>query len=117
MPVNRRVKKMTTLALGCAAFTVAVQAGIAVAAQAGTPALSAQPGARAVTVAADNGGNSNAVPPILPPILPPLSPSELAGMRRAEAQQWQELSYRLPAGARYSMAEMNVFAAEGYGRS
>jgi hypothetical protein len=113
MPVNRHVKKMMTLALGCAAVTVAVQAGIAVAAQAGTPALSAQPGARAVIAAADNGGNPNA----MPPILPPLSPSELAGMRRAEAQQWQALAYRLPAGARYSNAEMNVFAAEGYVRS
>ena len=49
-------------------------------------------------------------------MLPPLRASELAELRRAEAQQWQALSYRLPAGARYSNAEMNVFAAEGYGR-
>jgi hypothetical protein len=35
-------------------------------------------------------------------------------MKRAEAQQWQALSYRLPPGARYSTAEMSVFAAEGY---
>ena len=46
-----------------------------------------------------------------------LRPSELAVMRRAEAQQWQALSYRLPAGARYSNVEMNVFAAEDYVRS
>jgi len=106
MGVNRRVKKMMALVLGGAAVVAAA------ATQAGTPAFGAQPGARAVTVAADNGGNADAVPPILPP----LSPSELAGMRRAEAQQWQAISYRLPAGARYSMAEMNVFAAEGYVR-
>ena len=52
----------------------------------------------------------------LPPILPPLRASELAELRQAEAQEWQALSYRLPAGARYSNAEMNVFAAEGYVR-
>jgi hypothetical protein len=38
-------------------------------------------------------------------------------MRRAEAQERQEFYYRLPASARYSNAEMNVFAAEGYGGS
>ena len=53
----------------------------------------------------------------VPPMLPPLRPSELAEVRSGEAQQWQALSYRLPAGARYSNAEMNVFAAEGYGRA
>jgi hypothetical protein len=105
MRVNRPVKKMIALVLGCAAVVAAAQAG--------TPAFGAQPGARLVTVAADNGGN----PPVGPPLLPPLSPSELAVMRRAEAQQWQALAYRLPAGARYSMAEMNVFAAAGYVRS
>ena len=66
-----------------------------------------------MSAAADDRGNPNAVPPILAP----LRPSELAEIRRAEAQQWQAFSYRLPAGARYSDAEMNVFAAEGYGRS
>src|SRR6476620_11355670 len=105
MRVNRPVKKMIALVLGGAAVAMATVTG--------AQALSAQPGARAATVAADNGGNPNAVPPILPP----LSPSEIAEMRRAEAQQWQALSYRLPAGARYSMAEMNGFAAGGYVRS
>jgi hypothetical protein len=99
MFINRRVKLM---ALGL----------VAVAAAAGAQAVGAQPAARAVTVAAASQGNSRAVPPMLPP----LRASELAGVRRAEAQQWQALSYRLPAGARYSNAEMNVFAAEGYGR-
>jgi hypothetical protein len=104
MPVNRPVKKMIVLVLGGAAVVAATQTG--------TPAFGAQPGARAVTATADDGGN----PDVGPPILPPLSPSELAEMRRAEAQQWQALSYRLPAGARYSDAEMNVFAAVGYVR-
>lgn len=66
-----------------------------------------------MSAAADNRGNPDAAPPILGP----LRPSELAEVRRAEARQWQALSYRLPAGAHYSDAEMNVFAAEGYARS
>jgi hypothetical protein len=105
MCVNRAVKASIALVLGGAAVVVAVQNG--------TPALGAQPGARPVSAAAGNRGNPAAVPPILAP----LRPSELAAMRRAEAQQWQALAYRLPAGARYSMAEMTVFAAEGYVRS
>ena len=105
MPINLRVKVSIALVLGGAAVVVAAQSG--------TQALGAQPGARPVSAVAENQGNPNAVPPILPP----LRPSELAEVRRAEAQQWQALSYRLPAGARYSNAEMDVFAAEGYGRS
>jgi hypothetical protein len=105
MPINRRVKVSIALVLGGAAVVAAAQSG--------TQALGAQPGAQPVSVAADSGGNPNAVPPILPP----LRPSELAEVRRAEAQQWQALSYRLPAGARYSSVEMNFFAAEGYVRS
>jgi hypothetical protein len=105
MPINRPVKVSIALVLGGAAVVAAAQSG--------TQALGARAGARPVSAAADNQGNPNAVPPILPP----LRPSELAVMRRAEAQQWQALSYRLPAGARYSDAEMGVFAAEGYVRS
>jgi hypothetical protein len=105
MPVNDRVKKMLVLVLGGAA--------VAAAAQTGTPALAARAGAGPVSAAAGNQGNPHAVPPILARLRPP----ELAVMRRAEARQWQALSYRLPAGARYSTVEMNVFAAEGYGRS
>ena len=105
MPINRSVKVSIGLVLGGAAVVAAAQSG--------TQALGAQSGARPVSAAADNTGNPNAVPPILAP----LSPSELAEVRRAEALQWKALSYRLPAGARYSNAEMDVFAAEGYGRS
>ena len=103
MFINRPVK---SIALGLGGVAVAV------AAVTGAQALGAQPAARAVTVAADSQGNSRAVPPMLPP----LRALELAEVRWGEAQQWQALSYRLPAGARYSSAEMNVFAAEGYGR-
>jgi hypothetical protein len=105
MPINRRVKVSIALVLGGAAVVAAAQSG--------TQALGAQPGARPVSAAADNQGNPDAAPPILGA----LRPSELAEVRRAEAQKWQALSYRLPAGARYSDAEMNVFAAEGYGGS
>ena len=105
MPINRAVKVPIALVLGGAAVVAAAQGG--------TQAFGAQHGARPVSAAAANQGNPDAVPPILPP----LRPSELAEMRQAEAQQWQALSYRLPAGARYSGAEMNVFAAQGYARS
>src|SRR5215468_870110 len=113
MSVNDRIKKMMVLVLGGAAVVVAAQTSAAVAAQAGTQAPGTWTGAGPVGMAAGNQGNPNAVPPILAR----LRPSELTVMRRAEAQQWQALSYRLPAGARYSNAEMNVFAAEGYVRS
>jgi hypothetical protein len=105
MPINRPVKVSIALMLGSAAVVAAAQSGAL--------ALGVQPGARPVSATAGSQGNPDAVPPILAP----LSPSEMAEMRRAEAQQWQALSYRLPAGARYSDAEMKVFAAEGYGRS
>jgi hypothetical protein len=104
MSVNRRIKKMMVLVLGGAAVVVAAQSG--------TPTLAAWADAGPVSAVAGGQGNPDAGPPILAP----LRPSELAVMRRAEAQQWQALSYRLPAGARYSRAEMNVFAAEGYAR-
>jgi hypothetical protein len=97
------VKKMIALALGGAA--------VAVAAQTSTPAPGARADTRPVSAAAGNQGNPNAVPPILAP----LRPAELAQMRRAEAQEQQRFAYRLPANARYSTAEMNVIAAEGYG--
>lgn len=105
MSLNRPFKVSIALVLGGAAVVAAAQGG--------TQAPGAQPGARLVSATAGSQGNSDAVPPILAP----LSQSEVAEMRRAEAQQWQALSYRLPAGARYSDAEMNVFAAGGYGRS
>jgi hypothetical protein len=105
MCVNRAVKRLIVLVLGGAAVMVMAQSG--------TQAFGAQSGAQPVSAAAGNQGNPDAVPPILAPLRPP----ELAQMRRAEAQKWQAVSYRLPAGARYSSAEMNVFAAEGYVRS
>ncbi len=103
MLINRPVKLMALRLAGAA---------VAVAAVAGAQAVGAQPSAGAVTLATADQGSSRAVPPMLAP----LRASELAAVRQAEAQQWQALSYRLPAGARYSDAEMNVFAAEGYGR-
>jgi len=105
MPNYRPIKKMIALALGGAA--------VAVAAQTTAPAPGAWADTRPVSAAAGNESYPNAVPPILTL----LRPAELAQMRRAEAQQQQRFAYRLPASARYSTAEMNVFAAEGYGRS
>jgi len=105
MPIDRAVKVPIALVLGGAAVVAVVQGG--------TQAFGAQRGARPVSAAADNQGNPDA----MPPILSPLRPSELAEMRRAEAQKWRALSYRLRSGALYAGAEMNVFAAEGYARS
>jgi hypothetical protein len=103
MPVNRSVKKLIALVLAAVAVAVATQLG--------TQAVGARPGARAVNATTNNDGNPNAVPPILRPA----RMSELAEIRRGEAQERQALYYHLPPSARYSNAEMNVFASEGYG--
>jgi hypothetical protein len=105
MPVNRPINKLIAVMLGGAV--------VAVAAQACAQPPSAPPGTRAVHAAADSQGNPNAQPPILPPV----PRSERAALKRGEAQMQQALSYHLPARARYSTTEMDVFAAEGYGRS
>ena len=62
MPINRAVKVSVALLLGGATVVAAAQGG--------TPAFGAQHGARSVSVAADNQGNPDAVPPILPPLRP-----------------------------------------------
>jgi hypothetical protein len=54
-------------------------------------------------------------PNAVPPILRAARPSDLAEIRRGEAQERKKLSYRLPASARYSNADMNVFASLSYG--
>jgi hypothetical protein len=105
---------MKTVALGALALGLAgwLAPGIASASDAAQIQV-ARPGAQAVNATVNNHGNPKAVPPILPPV----RPSELAEISRAEAQERQQLSYRLPASARYSNAEMNVFTAQGYGGS
>jgi hypothetical protein len=99
MPTNRPVKKLIALVL--AAGTIV----------AGSEASMQAVAARPVSATTDNQGNPSAVPPILRPA----RPSELAEIRRAEAQERVRFYYRLPAGARYSNAEMDAFASEGYG--
>jgi hypothetical protein len=91
MPIDRPLKKSVALVLAGAAL-----------------GLTTPPGAAA---AADNQANPNATPPILRPA----RPSELAAIRRAEAQRREAFYYRLPESARYSLAELNAFASEGYG--
>jgi hypothetical protein len=97
MPVNRSVKKMFAVVLAAGAVAVAVQFGAQGAAGATGPS------ARSV----HNQGNPNAVPPILRPA----RASELAAIHRAEAQQAAALSYSAPAGARYSSADTDAYAA------
>jgi hypothetical protein len=105
MCVNRAVKRLIVLVLGGVAVVAAAQSG--------TPVLAAAWAGAGQVSAASGQASLRAVPPMLAA----LRPLELAEMRRAEAQQGQALFYRLLAGARYSSAEMNVFAAEGYVRS
>jgi hypothetical protein len=99
MPINRSVKRWTALVLAGAAVAVATETS--------SQAAGARAGPRLVSATIENDGNPNAVPPILRP----LRPSELAGLRRAEAQEAHAFDYRLPPNARYSDAEMNVFAS------
>jgi hypothetical protein len=97
MPVNRSVKSLTALVLAACA-SVAVAGG-------GTQTAGAQP----ATATTSSHGNPSAVPPILRPA----RPSELAAIRESEAQKAQAAAYAPPAGARYSMAEMNAWATDG----
>lgn len=47
--------------------------------------------------------------PPIPPLLAPLSPRALRQLREQEAFEAAEDAYRLPAGARYSLAELNAY--------
>jgi hypothetical protein len=94
MSTHRPIKTLLALMLAAAAILATETSAQAVGAQCGVET-------------ADNQGDPNAVPPILRPA----RASELAEIRLAEAQQQQRFYYRPPAGALYSDAEMNAFAA------
>ena len=102
MPVNRSVKKLIAPVLAGVAVAVATQIG--------APPAGARDRAWPVCATTYEHGYPDAVPPILPP---PRC-SELPEIRRAEAQEAAAFAYHLPPTARYSDAEMNVFASEGY---
>jgi|tagenome__1003787_1003787.scaffolds.fasta_scaffold19388004_2 hypothetical protein len=85
---KRRLLATTVVALACAASTASNAA-------AEWPA---------------QGGGS---PQAIPPILPAPTAAEQRAIRRAEALESARFAYRLPVGARYSSAEMDVFATEG----
>ena len=104
MSINSHVKRLIALGLAAGA--------IAAASDSGAQAVAAGPAALAANASSGELGDPNAVPPILPPV----QASELAAIRRAEAQERQAFNYRLPATARYSGAELDVFAQEGYSR-
>jgi hypothetical protein len=99
--IKSQVKKL--IALGLAAGAIVVATGI------GIPAGGARPGAPTVNAAVHNQVDPNAR-------LQPAGPSELEKLRRAEAQKRAAFSYRVPASARYSSAELNIFAREGHRR-
>jgi hypothetical protein len=48
-----------------------------------------------------------------PPLLPVPTAAERQAIQRAEVQEAARLAYRLPAGARWSTTETDVFAATG----
>jgi hypothetical protein len=101
MTTNRPIKKMIAFSLAATAAAVATQVG--------TQPVGAGADARPAGTTTNNQGNPNAVPPILRPA----RPSELAAIRRAEAKEGQEFYYHLPPTARYSNAEMDVYASLG----
>jgi uncharacterized membrane protein len=99
MSVDRPIKRVFALVLVAAALVVASEVG-------GHSVASADGGRPAGSIAGDQG-NPNAVPPILRAT----RASELAAIHRAEAQRAAALSYRAPAGARYSSADTAAYAA------
>ena len=99
MSVDRPIKRLFALVLVAAAVVVATEVG-------GHSVASGASGRPAGSIAVDQG-NPNAVPPILRPA----RASELAAIHRAEAQWAAALSYSLPAGARYSSADIDAYAA------
>jgi hypothetical protein len=102
MSINRRpITKVLAVSLAATA--------VAAASQIGAQPVSAGADARLVGTTADNQGDPNAVPPILRPA----RPSELAAIRRAEAQEALQINYDPLATARYSSAEMSAYASEG----
>ena len=101
MPVHRSVKRLTALMLASGAIVVVAEAG--------TQAVGARPGARAVNATTTSQGTPSSVPPILRPA----RPSERAAIRLSEARKGQALDYDPPASGRYSTAELNAFAADG----
>jgi hypothetical protein len=100
MSTHRSAKKLTALVLTGATI---------VAGAAGTQAHAAGSGARPASGSGANGGNPNAVPPILPRA----RASEHAAIRAAEAREGQAFYYHPPADARYSSAVFDVFDAQG----
>ena len=82
-------------------------------APAGTPSGRAQSQATTgAPVARPNPDQQTAeTGPVGPPILRRARASELAAINRAQAQEEDRLAYNLPPIARYSNAEMNVYAS------
>jgi hypothetical protein len=82
---------------------------VAIGAQGGVQALATQQHG-AVT---HNGGNPNAIPPILAPA----NGSELKAIRAAEAWEAQKSYYDPPASAVYDSSVFDVFGTGGQGGS
>jgi hypothetical protein len=102
MSIKSPVKKL--IALGMVAGAIVMAAGC------GSEAGGGRPGTPAAKAAVGNWVDPSAQLPAAGPS------SELAALRRAEAQKRAASNYRPPAGARYSSAELNAIAKEGYSR-
>lgn len=102
MFANRPVQKWISVTLAAGAIVATTVTGTQVAGE-GT-------GGSVVAATAETQGSPSAVRPILRPA----RPSELADIERSEAQKSRAFSYRPPAGARYTDAEMSAFAASAF---
>jgi hypothetical protein len=99
MSIDRLTKRVFVLVLLAAAL-------VAVSAVGGYSVAAGASGQPPRSVAVDQGN-----PSAVPPILRPARASERAAINRAEAQREAARSYSAPAGARYSSAETDAYAA------
>jgi hypothetical protein len=99
MSVDRSIKRVFGLVLVAAAVVVVSAIG-------GLSAVAGASGRPARAIAVDQGN-----PSAVPPILRPARASELTAINGAEAQRQAARSYGAPAGARYSSADIDAYAA------
>jgi hypothetical protein len=99
MCIDHPIKRVFMLVLVSAALA-------AVSAVGGHSVAAAASGQQPHSIAVEQGN-----PSAVPPILRPERASELAAIKRAEAQREAASSYRPPAGARYSSADTDAYAA------
>ena len=93
---------MTTFAAGALALALLT----------GTSDAERLHGAKPATHPPCQTGAGRGDPRAVPPILPPMSCTGLRLLRRQEALEAAEFAYRLPAHARYSPVELDIYPCE-----